>query len=388
MWIKIVVVTICALGLGACVATPVAPLPAQLLWHDQAFYYNASLVTLGKQDLFALDPNLLSVLRKARLEKASAQTRVDYLISLLFDPKNNSTITEFPYEAGHTTIASETWRRKRGDCLSLVVLSYALAKTMNLPAKIQEVRVPYIFDRQGGIDYVAGHVNLLIKNGGRLQLVEGFGIGDVIIDFEPQIGSRREGPALSEDAILARFYNNLAVEFLAKGKQHQAYAHFKAAIETDATFAPSYANLALLYKREGLTQSAENLLLHAIALNDEDDFAMSSLHQLLSAQGRTNEAVTYAKLLDVRREKNPYYWIGLGLDQLRKGHYKQAIYSLEQAQARSTGFVEVHRYLAIAYARDGNQTEAKKQVSLLADLTNGDTSDAALNKKLKKLQHN
>ncbi|MGB8338957.1 MAG: hypothetical protein WCD07_11675 [Burkholderiales bacterium] len=384
MNIKSLAIQVCAIVLSSCALVPVAPVPTQLPWHDQAFDYDPTLVTVSKQDLFALDGEVLSTLRKARLEKATAQARVSHLTTLLYGPNQNSKLKEFPYEAGRSTVAAETWKRGRGDCISLVVLAYSIAKTMDLPVKIQEVRVPYIFDRYGGIDYVAGHVNLLVKNGGRLQLVEGFGIGDVIIDFEPQIGSRREGPALSEDAILARFYNNLAAEYMAKGNLNLAYAHFKAAILADAGFSASYANLALIYKRQGLMQSAERMLLHAITLNDEDDIALRSLQQLLASQGREAEASSYAKLLDARRERNPYYWIGLGLNQLQKGNYPQAIYALEHAKDLTTRFEEVHRYLAIAYQRNNNQDEAKKQASVLAELTREDSGKAAISKKVTK----
>jgi Tfp pilus assembly protein PilF len=388
MHIKALAMIICAVGLVGCVTLPVAPLPGQLPWHDQVFEYDSTLLTLGKQDLFALDADLLAALHQARLQKPNMQARLDYLVKLLYGAKNASTITEFPYQAGHSTVAAETWRRKRGDCLSLVILSYSLAKALDLRITMQEVQVPYTFDRHGGVDYIAGHVNLLIKNRMGSLLGERAGVGDLIIDFEPQIGSRREGLALSEDAILARFYNNLGAEYLVNGKLPQAYAHFKAAITADAGFAPSYVNLAVLYKRQGLAQSAERLLVHAIALNDDDDIAMGSLHQLLLAQGRDTEAAPYAKLIEARRERNPYYWIGLGLDQLQKGNYTQAINALENAQAISSGFQEVHRYLAIAYWRNGNQAEAKKQASLLSALSHDEAGDAALRKKIKKLLHN
>ena len=388
MNIKALAIVVCILGLGGCASVPVPPLPTQLLWQDQAFGYDPALVTVGKHDLFALDADLLATLKGGRLEKASAQTRVNRLTAILYGPRHGAKIKEFPYETGHSSIAAETWRRKRGDCLSLLVLAYSIAKAMDLPATMQDVRVPPIFDRYGGVDYVAGHVNLLIKNGGRLQLVEGFGIGDVIIDFEPQIGSQRTGTALTEDGILARFYNNLAAEYLAEGKLDRAYAYFKAAILTDTDFAPSYANLALLYKRQGLLPNAERLLRHAIALNDEDDVAMRSLHQLLVSQGRDTEALSYAKLLEARREKNPYYWIGLGLDQFQKENYRQAVNSLEHAEALSTGFEEVHRYLAMAYLCIGNQEEANKQASVLAALTTAARAEPAMSKKIKKLPVN
>ena len=375
-------------GLGGCAWSPPVPvseaIAVQQLWQDQTFNYNAALVTIDKNKLFALDEDLRILLKGARLEKMNAQTRVNRLITILYGPRKGAKIAQFPYASGHSSIAAETWQRKRGDCLSLLVLAYSIAKTMDLPVKMQEVHVPPIFDRYGGVDYVAGHVNLLIKNGGRLQLIEGFGIGDVIIDFEPQIGSQREGSSLTEDAILARFYNNLAAEYMAEGKLALAYAHFKAAILTDASFSPSYANLSLIYKRQGLQLDAERLLRLAITLNDQDDIAMSALHQMLLDQGRSSEASAYARVLEARREKNPYYWIGLGLDQFEKENYQQAINALERADALSTGFDEVHRYLAIAYLRNGNQEKAKEQASLLATLLHQEAAPTVMNKKVKK----
>lgn len=385
---KTLLLIVCALGLVGCSAMrPAAPATGHLPWHDQVFNLDASLVSISKQTLFALDRDLLATLDKARMEKLSQQARFDYLLKLLYGAKNETSVSEFPYEGGRSTIATETWRRKRGDCLSLVVMAYSLAEAMDLSADMQEVPVPYTFDRHGGIDYVAGHVNLRIKNRHGLQIDERAGIGDITIDFQPQIGSQRAGTALSEDGILARFYNNLGAQYLAKDKLNYAYAHFKAAIMTDAAFAPSYVNLAVLYKRLGLTHSAETLLARAIALSD-DEIAMDALHQLLVVQGRDAEARPYAKLIEARREKNPYYWIGLGIDQLQKQNYPQAVSALENAQARSNGFPEVHRYLALAYLRNGNQAEAKKQIALLATLIRDGSSDAAWLNKLKKLSLN
>ena len=372
MNIKAFSIIACVATLAGCAAAPVAPIPAPLLWQDQAFNYDAKLVTITKHDLFALDADLQASLKGSRLERASAQVRGKRLTALIYGPQfgvNGSKGTAFPYQMGHSRIAAETWRQKRGDCLSLLVLTYAIAKAMDLPATMQEVRVPHIVDRYGGVDYVAGHVNLLIKNGGRLQISDGFSFGNVIIDFEPQIGSQREGSALTEDAILARFYNNLAAEYLAAGQLDLAYAHFKAAILTDANFSSSYANLAVVYKRQGLLPYAERLLRYAIALDDDNDTAVGALYRLLQSQGRDSEAAQYAKLLEARREKNPYYWFGLGLNYFQQEDYRRAISALEQAAALSTGFEEVHRYLALAYLRTGNAQAAKKQAAVVTALT-------------------
>jgi tetratricopeptide (TPR) repeat protein len=362
--------------------------PAPLLWRDQAFSYDAAQVSVDRQALFALDPALLATIQASGMKEAGTQKRIDYLITLLFGPE----LKTFPYAGDRSTIAAETWRLRRGNCLSLSVLAYSVAKALNLPVQLQEVRVPQIFDRHGSIDFVGRHVNVMIRNEARLHLKNGtMTSGNVVIDFEPQTGWLRAGLALSEDNILARYYNNVAAEYLAQDNLPPAYAWFKAAILADAQYASGYSNLAQLYKRSGFSGSAEPLLLHAIALDGDDDTAVRSMHQLLVAQGRETEALHYASLLQARQEKNPYYWLGLGLDFLREAKYSQAVGALERAEALTAGFDEVHRYLAIAYWRNGDQAKARKQLAVLASLISPDSPDpgfAALSRKISQASAN
>jgi tetratricopeptide (TPR) repeat protein len=381
MLLKALSITGCFVVLAGCAAAPRAPLPAHLPWQDQAFDYDAALVSVSKRDLFQLDPELLSKLHDPSIQNSSAQYRLHHLVSLLFGPGTK----DFPYSGGHSTIAAETWRRKSGDCLSLTVLAYSLADALGMSVQMQEVRVPVVFDRRGNVEFLNRHVNVLVRGVGELYLKDGgMRSGDVIIDFEPQIASRREGLALSDNGILARFYNNIAAEYLARGDLTPAYAHFKAAILADPGYSPSYSNLAQLYKRRGLLQSAEHLLLHAIALNDDADLALRSLHQLLLSQGRESEALKYTEILQSRQERDPYYWLGVGLDHLKRGNYQKAVDALEHAQALTTGFQEVHRYLALAYWRAGKQAHAKNQLSVLASLMLDDSGLATLRKKINK----
>jgi tetratricopeptide (TPR) repeat protein len=367
----------CFIVLAGCAAAPRAPLPADLPWQDQAFYYDAALVPVSKRDLFELDPGLLSKLRDPSIQNSSAQNRLNHLVSLLFGPETK----EFPYSRGHSTIAAETWRRRNGDCLSLTVLSYSLAKVLGMSVQMQEVRVPVVFDRRGSLEFLNRHVNVLIRGDGGLYVKdELIRSGGVIIDFEPQVGSQREGLALSDEGILARFYNNIAAEYLAQGDLPLAYAHFKAALLVDPDYSPSYSNLAQLYTRKGFLESAERLLLHAIELNDDADIALRSLHHLLVSQGRESEALKYAEILRARQDRDPYYWLGAGLDHLQGGNYQKAVSAFERAQALTRGFQEVHRYLAIAYLRAGKPIQAKNQLSVLASLMFHDSGLAAASK--------
>ena len=245
----------------------------------------------------------------------------------------------------------------------------ALARALEVPAQIQEVRVPVAFDRRGGVDFLNNHVNVLVPNERELRAMNRtLPPGYIVVDFEPQVGTRKKGEALADHAVLARFYNNLAAEHLAQGQNRLAYAHFKAAITADPGYAASYSNLAELYLRVGLKQGAEKLLRLALAVNDRSNLALNSLHRLLLAEGRDGEALQYQAILESRREQDPYYWLGLGLDRLRQAQYAQAVDALERAQALTSGFEEVHRYLAIAYWRTGKPHMARDQLAVLAAL--------------------
>src|SRR5437870_8304714 len=162
MFLKALSIAGCFIVLAACAAAPRAPLPAHLLWQDQAFDYDAALVSVSKRDLFQLDAELLSKLHDPRIQNSSAQYRLNHLVSLLFEPETK----DFSYSKSHSTIAAETWRRKSGDCLSLTVLSYSLAKALDMPVQMQEVRVPVVFDRRGNVEFFIRDVNALISGVG------------------------------------------------------------------------------------------------------------------------------------------------------------------------------------------------------------------------------
>lgn len=353
------------IGLAGCAVNPAAPPASSLVWHDALFDWSPGRVTVTPQELFSLEPALVKQLSDPALKKLSNAKRLDYVMNLLYGQE----MRRFDYSAGRSSTAAQTWAARRGDCLSLTVLVYAMARQLGMDPEMQEVKVPPLIDRRGNVDYYNHHVNVLFRRSGPIQTLEGrLGSTDMVLDFEPQVGSRLRGKVLTDAGILARFYNNLAAEFLASDQRAEAYAHFKAAIAVDAGYAPSYTNLATLYRSAGLLNDAERLLRQAIDMSDVPDVALHLLEQHLSAQGRHDEAIQYQRQLQNRRTQDPYYWAALGLQHLKDANYVRAIDALEQAQTLSNGFDEVHRLLAVAYWRGGQRARADQQLSLMAQL--------------------
>jgi tetratricopeptide (TPR) repeat protein len=369
-----------AAALLAGCATPRAPVPqASLPWHDAAFAYDPALVTVTAESLFALDPQTLNSVRaRPAVRQGNAGARTADLLELVFGPE----LRAFAYAGGHSTAAAETWHNRRGDCLSLSVLTLALARALDLPAQIQEVQVPPLIDRRGNVDFLNQHVNVLVRTDRDVRAVgRVLPAGALVVDFEPQPGTRVRGRALADHEVLARFLNNRAAEHLAAGDERRAYAHFRAAIGADPAFGPAYGNLAQLYLRVGLEVDAEGLLRTALAYDDGADFALAALHRLLLAQGRVDEAQQFQAALAARRERDPHYWLALGLQRLQDRRWTDAVAALERAQALTSGFDEVHQYLAIAYWRAGKPLLARDQLAILSALGRSEAQVAKLSRK-------
>lgn len=372
--------SIIAFMLSGCAVPPVAPLPEAQIWQDVAFQYQPQWVTETAATLFDLDESVVRSFKTAHRQSYTTEQRLDQLLSQLYGQNG----IRLSYASGHSTGAAQTWNDKRGDCLSLTILVYSAAKSLGLAPHMQEVRVPMAIDRHDGVDFINDHVNVFIRtddeisiNGRSLQS------GGVIIDFDPQAGSRQIGQWLSEDEILARFFNNRATEFLVQRDDQRAYAYYRSAITADPHFGPAFANLAQLYQRRGLLQQAEQLLRYAIALQGPSYAPLRSMRELLQAQGRAAEAEQYANLLKKRQDEDPYHWLGVGLAAMQRGRFGSAVSALERAAALTSGFEEIHRNLAMAYWRNGQREAASKQLKVLTALNSKDPGVALLSRKMR-----
>lgn len=374
-------VLVCGL-LCACAAPPVATLPEARLWQDAVFHYDPKMPIESPESLFALDAAVVNEARTSVARNMSPERRVNALLGMLYDERG----IRLAYNSGHTTGAMQTWTDKKGDCLSLSILAYALAREMGLSATMQDVPVPPVIDRREEAEYISRHVNVRIPTRAAIS-IDGRVLepGGIVIDFQPQAGAMSRGMLLDENQILARFYNNRATEYLTSKQDDLAYAYYRVAIAADPHYGPAYSNLAVLYARRDLKQAAEDLLWQAVALDKYSDAPLRTLRALYSAQGRKAEADKVALLLERLKDRDPYYWLNQGVAALKRNELNRSISALERAEELATGFEEIHYHLAIAYARNGEREKASKQIALLDAINHHDPNIALLTKKLQSI---
>lgn len=380
MSIRRFAIPLAAIVLAACASAPSTQDPVP--WLDAQFAWDPALVTVGPQELFRLDPQLARRLDEPSVRQVPVGLKLKRVIDTIFDKDRKG----FAYRAGHSTVAAETWRNRSGDCLSLTVLTYSVARTLGMSPVMQEVRTPAVFGREGSFDVVNQHVNVMFPHI-RGDLMAESQDHEVVIDFEPDYAAPRRGIPLDEAGIVARYYNNVAVENMAAGDYPAAYAYFKAAVRAEPSYSSPYGNLAVLYRRTGHDEEAEKLLHYAVGLGGNNDVALHELHRFLTDHGRLREAGEVERKLQAREAADPYHWIGLALDHLEKNETARAIDELQQANDIAPTFAEVHRYLAIAYARSGEYGKAREEIALLENLGGTASKIALLRRKLDRLQH-
>ena len=308
--------------------------------------------------LFALDPAFERELRSPEWQQLPTARRLERLLATLYGPAREP----FLYDASGSTTAAETWRRRRGDCLSLAVLTYASARVLGLTAQLQEVQVPRVLERRGRYDYVNFHVNVRVRVNSR-DALESPHTKDVTIDFDPETANAPRGRPITEAAILARYDNNIGVGLLAHGDRAGAYAHLQAALAADPTFGATYLNLAVLAREEGAPAAAERWLREALARGDEHGTALAALHDLLVAQGRVAEAEPLARELAAWRSADPAHWIETGRAHLAAGEPRRAAVAFERALTLTAGRADLHRLLAAAYRQSGQPELAQQQMA-------------------------
>ena len=196
-------------GLCACAATPPAA-PTAALLRDEAF--DAPAERIDAEALFALTPAMQRYLDERVAPRALTRGVRHALIEALYERGE----LQLTYDTEQTRTAGEAFASRSGNCLSLVIMTAAFAKRLNLQVQYQSVLVDDTWSRNGDLLFANAHVNLVL---GLRAFDTHFGARDadlLVVDFLPTEEARRARTrAIGEDTVIAMFMNNRAAECLA-----------------------------------------------------------------------------------------------------------------------------------------------------------------------------
>jgi Tfp pilus assembly protein PilF len=353
--------------LAGCAGTAQNHETAQALLHDE--FFKASPVPVSAGEVLALSSEMRRFVDNELLAQDRAADPRSLLIQALQrahdDPRPGN--LNLRYDADTTRTAAQTFEDRAGNCLSLVLMTAAFARHLDIPVRFQSVRVDDSYTRHGELLLAIGHINLGLGRG-KLIAAGGEATQWSTIDFLPQINlSRQRIQVLSTRTVLAMFMNNRAAEALVAGHLDESYAWVREALHQDPGFTGGVNTLAVIYMRRELWPQAEHALQHVLTRAPSDTAALSNLVALLESAGRLSEAQAAAKRLAELQGPRPYHFHDLGRAALARGDASQARDLFLRELQRQPLQHESHHGLALAYAALGDEQRAAEHLALARD---------------------
>lgn len=303
---------------------------------------------LPNVDLFAITPEMEAFAKRAVRRGSSYFERIKALHEALLTSVEAGGYG-IVYSAYITEPPIVTFQQRRANCLSFTLLYVALARSVDLNAKVNEVEIPPTWDMRNKKDMVfLRHVNVKVPLiGERTNILQR---EDAVIDLEMhRYRANYRQHEISDTLAAAQFYSNRAMEYLDAGNFKDAFLSLRKSISLNNQQSYVWSNLGTLYGRKKLLSEAELAYLHALALNPDDLTVMNNLSYHYNQAGNKEKALKFARLAQRYRESNPFYKYNLALSALEQKEYEQALKLVLQAMDREKNDVRFYELAATLY---------------------------------------
>ncbi len=344
---------------GCATQSPPQRAPVSELFHDQLF--KAPAAPIDTTTIFALTDRMRDYLRHDLGRRPGEQDAR----RALFDALYRRDQLKLEYDSAMTRNAAETFEARAGNCLSLVIMTAALARELNFTVQFQQIQMEESWSRAGNLYFASNHVNLVLGKK-RTSYLDGYQVDNanaLTVDFIPIPPKARETARLLEEhTIVAMYLNNRAAELLSAGSVDDAYWAARQAAEADPSFLNAYNTLAVIYQNHGDMMQAEQALRHALRYAPNNTIFLSNLAQTLETQQRPAEASVVRARLARLEPYPPFHFFHLGLEAVKLGDYTRARQMFERELERAPDYHEFHYWLAVSQYQLGNLREADKHM--------------------------
>jgi len=363
------IVLLCAFLLASCAVTPDAPrdTPHHARFFDDARFAPAS-ERIGAAQVFAMSDDMRRYVEKEIVPRTKLRGRQLALVDALYKKGD----LKLEYDSAMTRNATEAFAARSGNCLSLVIMTAAFAKALDLPLEYQKVFVDDAWARAGNMYLAIGHVNLTLGKRRTEEFTYASRVGrkpieseGLTIDFLPPDDMRSvRTRAITEDIVVAMYMNNRAVEALARGRIDDAYWFARDAVAQSPAFLVAYNTLAAVYHRHGDLAQAEAVLRFVVDREPANTQAMANLVRVLADAGKTEDSQRLAAALAKLEPEPPFAFFNRGMAAMRAGDLQAAKASFEREIARSPDYHEFHFWLAVAHVGLGENAQARKHLAI------------------------
>jgi tetratricopeptide (TPR) repeat protein len=350
---------ICAL-LSSCASAPPTPHPDHLL-NDPAFAPTSEHISAA--DVFAVSDSMRHFLQNDIAKQLRQQGRQRGLVEALYQHSQ----LKLDYDAAMTRNAAQAFDARAGNCLSLVIMTAALAKELGMQVQFQSAWAEEAWSRNTDLYLRSGHVNVTL--GKRIiDIGAGYDANTFTIDFlSGQNAVNLRTVPISEKTVVAMYMNNRAVEALVQGRLDDAYWWAREGIAQSPGFMSVINTLGVIYRRHGDLARAEQVFVHVLAYEPANTRVMTNLAQLLDQAGRSAEAAQLRQKLARIEPNPPFHDFNLGIAAMHRGDFKTARDLFAKEVDRAEYYHEFHYWLGLANFKLGDYEAAREQLALAAE---------------------
>jgi tetratricopeptide (TPR) repeat protein len=308
---------IVSLFFSACQSAIVKIPPSEHLLYDQGFSGFSEVSIQSEQQIFHLDDTAKAFVASTLKPLDNKNAQMEALVKAIFDRSELNLL----YQGDANTNANDTFHFQAANCLSLSIMTYALASEAGFNAYFQEIIIPEYWTRRAGFSLLNGHINIKILAPKQADVFV-LSSQSYQVDFDPQ--PLRYGfpkKVVSKQAVLSMFYNNKGADAFLHKEYVTAYAYFRKALMIKPNFDSAWVNLGILYRLSELFPQAEKAYQHALVINSDSLTALENLAYLYTFTGRNEEAEKILVKVDAQRNNNPYYHVNLGEQEMEQKHW-------------------------------------------------------------------
>lgn len=313
------------------------------------------------EQVTALSPELRQAFRAAVIDRStSPNARLDLMMAFLFDRRTG---LGMQYDHAATYTVEQAFRSRKANCLTFTLLTLALAREAGLEAYAQQID-DVLSWRQENLHLVrTDHVNAGVRIQQRRYTI------DVASDEILMLAPPR---AMSDDALLARYYSNRAMELAIDGRPLDAAPYMAMSLALDPTSASGLNNAGVLALRHGDHTAAERHFQAALERNAAHGGALANLAQFYERQGDSARARPLQQRRDRVLRRDPFHQFITGAQAESAGDLRTAVQRYRRAIRLHPGEHRFHSALARALLQQGDTRGAIRALTVARDLAERD----------------
>lgn len=258
--------------------------------------------------------------------------------------------------------AADAIANRRGNCMSLALVTAAYARLADIEVGWQLADSDPVYSSEGSVIYSANHIQtrLYRKDIDRhFTRSDAFGRAYLLVDYFTDSASGK-GKPLRESEAIALTYQNLGIEAMTEGSLEEAFWLLRAGLKHDPANANLYNALAVLHRRTGDAQTAEDLYRFALGEFGDRLVILRNYRKLLLASGRTQEAGRLEQRIMQLADPDPYPLIALGDEAAEQGKRDTALGYYRKAGEVAPYLHEVYLKIARVHVDGGDLKRAQR----------------------------